>query len=172
MRVWKDIISGDEMLSDSFPMKTVFDDAGIEARARFITKKENDDCGIAANTEEGEEEAGAADDKTITVIDIVDALRLQEITLDKKSFMAYIKGYLKAIKEKLESSGKGDRVEAFQKGATGLVKELVSKWDEVQTFTGESGNWEAGLAFCYMKDQADDGPTFYYFNDGLKQEKY
>ncbi len=45
--------------------------------------------------------------------------------------MAYIKGYLKAVKEKLESSGKGARVEAFQKGATGLVKELVSKWDEV-----------------------------------------
>ena len=72
------------MLSDSFPMKLVYDDAAIEAKARFVTKKENDDCGIAANTEEGEEEAGAADDKTITVIDIVDALRLQEITLDKK----------------------------------------------------------------------------------------
>ena len=86
--------------------------------------------------------------------------------------MAYIKGYLKTIKEKLETSGKTDRVEAFQKGATALVKELVSKWDEVQVFTGESSNWEAGLAFCYVKDQADDGPTFYYFNDGLKQEKY
>jgi len=141
-------------------------------KARFVTKKENDDCGIAANTEEGEEEAGAADDKTITVIDVVDAMRLAEITLDKKSFMAYIKGYLKAIKEKLEASGKGARVEAFQKGATALVKELVGKWDEVQVFTGESGNWEAGLAYCYMKEQTDDGPTFYFFNDGLKSEKY
>ena len=84
MRVWKDLISGDEMISDSFAMKLVYEDAGIEARARFVTKKENDDCGIAANTEEGEEEAGGADDKTVTVIDIVDAMRLQEITLDKK----------------------------------------------------------------------------------------
>jgi hypothetical protein len=171
MRVWKDIISGDEMVSDSFSIVNVFDDAGLEVKAKFVTKKENDDCGIAANTEEGEEEA-AADDKTITVIDVVDAMRLAEITLDKKSFMAYIKGYLKAVKEKLESSGKGARVEAFQKGATALVKELVGKWDEVQVFTGESGNWEAGLAYCYMKDQSDDGPTFYFFNDGLKSEKY
>ena len=131
MRVWKDIISGDEMLSDSFPITTLYDDAALEAKARFVTKKENEDCGIAANTEEGEEEPAAADDKTITVIDIVDVLRLQEITLDKKGFMAYIKGYLKAVKEKLEASGKGARVEAFQKGATALVKELVSKWDEV-----------------------------------------
>ena len=113
MRVWKDIISGDEMLSDSFPITTLYDDAALEAKARFVTKKENEDCGIAANTEEGEEEPAAADDKTITVIDIVDVLRLQEITLDKKGFMAYIKGYLKAVKEKLEASGKGARVEAF-----------------------------------------------------------
>jgi hypothetical protein len=175
MRVWKDIISGDEMLSDSFPMKLIYDDAAIEAKARFVTKKENEDCGIAANADADDENPSAdaaVDDKTVTVIDIVDALRLQEITLDKASFMAYIKGYLKAVKEKLEASGKADRVAVFQKGATALVKELVGKWNEVQVFTGESGNWEAGLAYCYMKDQADDGPTFYLFNDGLKMEKY
>ena len=163
------------MVSDSFPMQLLFDDACIESKARFVSKKENEDCGIAANADADDENPtaeGAVDDKTITVIDIVDAMRLQEITLDKKSFMAYIKGYLKAVKEKLESSGKTARVEAFQKGATALVKELVSKWDEVQVFTGESGNWDAGLAYCYMKEQTDDGPTFYFFNDGLKMEKY
>ena len=138
------------MLNDSFPMKTVFDNAGIEVRARFITKKEIEDSGI----------------------DIVDAMRLQEITLDQEQFMAYIKGYLKAIKNKLEISGKGKRVEDFQKGATALVKQLRDEWDKVQIFTGKSGNWEAGFAFCYIKKQGDDGPTFYYFNDGLKQEKY
>ena len=116
------------MLSDSFPMKLIYDDAAIEAKARFVTKKENEDCGIAANADADDENPSAdaaVDDKTVTVIDIVDALRLQEITLDKASFMAYIKGYLKAVKEKLEASGKADRVAVFQKGATALVKELV-----------------------------------------------
>ena len=84
MRVWKDIISGDEMVTDAFPITYLHDECALEAKARFVTKKENDDCGIAANTEEGEEEAAVADDKTVTVIDVVDALRLQEITLDKK----------------------------------------------------------------------------------------
>lgn len=159
------------MVSDSFEYTQTIEDTCLEVKAKFVTKKENEDCGIAANTEEGEEEA-QADDKTVTVIDVVDAMRLQEITLDKKAFMAYIKGYLKAIKEKLEASGKTDRVATFQKGATVLVKELVGKWDEVQCFTGESGNWDAGLAYCYMKDQADAGPTFFFFLDGMKQEKY
>lgn len=171
MRVWKDIISGDEMCSDSYPFEEIFDGAGLEVKARFITKKENEDFGLKANTEEGEDES-QPDDKTVTVVDVVDAMRLQEITLDKKAFMAYIKGYLKSIKEKLEEKGKGDRVAAFQKGATDLVKSLVAKWDEVQCFTGESGNWDAGLAYCYMKDQADAGPTFFFFLDGMKQEKY
>lgn len=31
---------------------------------------------------------------------------------------------------------------------------------------------EAGLAYCYQKDDADAGPTFFFFLDGLRQEKY
>lgn len=171
MRVWKDIISGDEMVSDSYPYAEIYDGAALEVKGRFVTKKANEDFGVAANTDEGEDES-KPDDSTVTVIDVVDGMRLGEIELDKKSFMAYIKTYLKAIKEKLEAAGKGDRVAAFQKGATELVKHLVSKWDEVQVFTGESGDWEAGLAYCYQKEQTDAGPTFYFFLDGLKQEKY
>lgn len=116
MRVWKDIISGDEMVSDSFNYVELYDGAALEFKARFVTKKENDDCGVAANVDEDAEEGAKAeggDDKTVTVIDIVDALRLQEISLDKKGFMSYVKGYLKAIKEKLEAAGKADRVPIF-----------------------------------------------------------
>lgn len=159
------------MVSDSYPYAEMFEGAALEVKAKFITKKANEDFGLAANTEEGEDDS-KPDETTTTVVDVVEAMRLQEITLDKKSFMAYIKGYLKNIKEKLEASGKGDRTAAFQKGATELVKLLVSKWDEVQVFTGESGDWEAGLAFSFQKEQTDDGPTFYFFLDGMKQEKY
>ncbi len=80
--------------------------------------------------------------------------------------------YLKSIKERLETDGKADRVKDFMKGATQLVKHLIEKFDEVQIFTGEAGDWEAGFGYCYQKDQEDDGPTFFVFNDGLKEEKY
>ncbi len=116
MRVWKDIISGDEMVSDSFAYTELYDGAALEFKARFVTKKENDDCGVAANVDEDAEEGAKAEggnDNTVTVIDIVDALRLQEISLDKKGFMSYVKGYLKAVKEKLEAAGKADRVPVF-----------------------------------------------------------
>ena len=171
MRVWKDVLSGDEMVSDSYPYTEVFDGAGLEVKATFVSKNENESFGLKANTEEGEDDS-VPDTKTVTVIDVVDAMRLQEITLDKKGFMGYVKGYLKRVKESLEARGKADRVAGFQKGATDLVKLLVSKWDEVQTFTGENGDWEAGLAYSFQKEQTDAGPTFYFFLDGLKQEKY
>lgn len=170
MRVWKDIISGDEMVSDSFDYTEIFDGAGLEVKARFVTKKENEDFGLKANTDEGEDES-QPDDKTVTVIDVVDSLRLAEISLDKKGFMAYVKGYLKAIKEKLEASGKAERVAPFMKGATDLVKQLVGKWDEVQVWTGESGNWDGAFGYCYVKE-GEENPTFFFFLDGLKQEKY
>ena len=107
-----------------------------------------------------EEDGGAAGgDDVETVINIVEAHRLQEITLEKKVFMGYIKGtsisisylidYLKKVKAKLEENGKADRVATFQKGATAFVKHIVEKFDEIQFFTGETNDYEAGLAYCY-----------------------
>lgn len=120
----------------------------------------------------GEDDDEKPDDTKVTVIDVVDAFRLQEINLDKKGFMGYIKGYLKRVKEELEKAGKADRVPAFQKGATEFVKFLVGKFDEIQIFAGEQTDYEAGFAYCYYKEQTDDGPTFMYFADGMKEEKF
>ena len=39
-----------------------------------------------------DEDGGAPSDDSVTVIDIVDAFRLKEIELDKKSWTIYIKG--------------------------------------------------------------------------------
>ena len=118
------------------------------------------------------EEDEMPDDRSVTVIDLVDAFRLQEINLDKKGFMAYVKTYLKKIKETLETNGKADRVAPFQKGATELVKFIISKFDEIQIFSGESIDYDAGFAYCYYKEQTDAGPTFLFFLDGMRDEKY
>lgn len=47
MRVWIDLISGDEMVSDSYKMTKIFDDACLEVKAKFIDI--NDDVGIPSN---------------------------------------------------------------------------------------------------------------------------
>jgi hypothetical protein len=80
--------------------------------------------------------------------------------------------YLKKVKAKLEEAGKADRIPVFQKGATQLVKFILEKYDEVQIFTGESNDFDAGFAYCYYKEQTDAGPTFMFFADGMVEEKY
>lgn len=168
MKVYIDVISGDEMISDSYPHKLIFEDAVLEVKSRLTTKGQ-EDYGISNNDEEDGGAGGSSD--AVSVVDVVDAFNLQEITLEKKDFMTYIKQYLPKIKKHLEDTGKAARVPSFQKGATQLVKSLVEKWDEVQVFTGKEYNMEAGYAYCYYADQADSGPTFFYLVDGMREEK-
>jgi hypothetical protein len=101
---------------------------------------------VIANDEEGD---GTLDDGSTNVVDIVDAFSLQEITLSKGEWTAYVKTYLPKIKKHLEASGKSDRIATFQKGATLLVKHILEKFDEVQIFAGKGFDVEAGLAYCY-----------------------
>jgi hypothetical protein len=46
--------------------------------------------------------------------------------------MTFIKNFLKNLKTWLESNGKEDRVEAFQKGAQEFIKWAISKFDELE----------------------------------------
>jgi hypothetical protein len=48
MKVWMDILSGDEMVSDSYPYKTTFEGACLEIKSKLITKKNNEDFGISS----------------------------------------------------------------------------------------------------------------------------
>ncbi len=47
MKVWKDVLSGDEMLSDSYPHEFIHEDAILRVQSRLISKKGNEDFGIS-----------------------------------------------------------------------------------------------------------------------------
>ena len=85
--------------------------------------------------------------------------------------MAMLKAYLKKVVAHLKENGKEDRVKGFQAGATELVKFVMGKYDEMQIFMGQSMDAEAGLAFAYTMDGEMD-PTFLFFADGCKEEKF
>ena len=38
MKVWIDVFSGDEMVSDSYKSQMLFDDACLEVQAKYVTK--------------------------------------------------------------------------------------------------------------------------------------
>lgn len=165
MKVFKDLISGDELCSDSYPHQLIFEDACLEVKGRYVKKGGNQ---IAIASDDIIEE----DENAITVVDIVDSFQLNEIQMGKKDFMAYVKDFLKAVTERLDKTGKADRIPGFKKGATELVKLIISRFDEFQIYTGQSFNMEGALAFSYQKEQEDSGPTFMYFRDILREEKF
>ena len=69
MRVWIDLFSGDEMVSDSYKQTLIHNDACLEVQAKFVTKGSGN-IAIASDDVMSDEEGGE------TVINIVDAHQL------------------------------------------------------------------------------------------------
>jgi len=168
MKIFKDLISGDELFSDSFPMTTI-DDAVYEVQSKMITKTEgNYDIGANPSEEGGGEDEGF-DETKVTVDALIDASRLAQTSYDKKGYMAHIKTYMKVLLDKLKDT-KPDRVDAFQKGAQAFVKKVLGDFNNYDFYTGESMNMEGMVV---LKGYKEDGitPYFYFFIDGLLEEK-
>lgn len=165
MRVFIDYISGDEFFSDSYPHNMIFNDACIEASAKYVTKGA---VQVNLATDEAEEEQEGE-----TVVDIQDAFELNEVQgFSKAEFMTWAKGYLTKTTQKLKDLGKEDRVPGFKSGAVQLVKLIAGKWDEMQLFVGSKMDYNGAFCFSYQKNQEDEGPTFLFFADGLKDVKF
>jgi len=170
MKVFKDIFSGDELTSDALPFKYV-DGVAMLVETKNITKSLNANFDIGANpsSEEGATEE-SYDDAAVTVNNLVDNHHLVQTQYDKKAYMAHIKAYMKRLLEHLKVNNP-ERVEAFQKEAQEFVKKVLGKFEEYEFYTGEQMDPEAMVA---LKFYSEDGitPFFYFWKDGLKEEKY
>jgi len=178
MKVYTDIFTGDELLSDSYPMKLV-DDVYFEVEGKNITISHDiDEALIGGNketaTEGGEasaEEAGGNyDAASVTGINVVMNHKLVETPFDKASFKDWIKTYSKKLKEHLQENSP-NRVQPFQTGMTKVAKEILGKFDEYRFYLGENMNIDGLVVLQFYRE---DGitPVFVYFKDGLKEEKY
>lgn len=166
MLVYQDLLTGDELLSDSFPYKELHNGALWEVEGKWVVKGAVDfDIGANPSAEGGEDEG--VDDQTVKVVDIVDTFRLQEQpAFDKKQFVTYMKRYIKLLTAKLE----GEKQEEFKKNIEAATKYLLSMLKDLQFFVGESMHDDGSLVFAYYKEGATD-PTFLYFGHGLKEIK-
>jgi len=164
MLLYEDILTGDEIISDAFTLILV-DDIVYEVNCSTITIRPGADVDIGANPSAEEQEEGV-EDGAITVNNIVHNFRLQPTSFDKKSYLTYLKGYMKTIKAKLNP----DRVEAFEKGAAAYAKKIVANFKDFEFYTGESMNVEGLVALLNYRE---DGVTPYltFWKDGLKEVK-
>jgi hypothetical protein len=168
MIIFKDIITDDEIISDSYDVKLV-DNVVYEADCKKINiGGETFDTGANASAEEAEE---GADDNVETKIDVVYSFRLTETAFDKKSYLTYLKGYMKSVKAKLQEKGaSAEEVTAFEKGAAGYAKKIVANFKDYEFFTGESMNPDGMVVLLNYRE---DGVTPYVtvWKHGLTEMK-
>ncbi|KAH9943445.1 translationally controlled tumor-associated [Epithele typhae] len=167
MLLYSDVISGDEMFSDAFPVKEI-DDVAYEVDCSMITTKSGADVNIGANPSEdsGEE---ALEDGVETVNNVAFSFRLQTTSFDKKSYLTYLKGYMKAVKTHLQEHNPS-RVEAFEKAAQAFAKKIVGNFKDYEFYVGENMSPDGMVALLNYRE---DGvtPYFTFWKDGLKQTK-
>ncbi|CDO52539.1 hypothetical protein DV451_003057 [Geotrichum candidum] len=168
MIIYSDIIAGDELLSDAYDIKLV-DDVVYEVDSAQITIKPGADVDIGANpsAEDGGDEA--LEEGMITVNNVAYSFRLSETSFDKKSYITYIKGYMKRIKAKLAETDP-EAVSVFEKGAAAYVKKIVANFKDYEFFTGESMDPDGMVVLLNYRE---DGTTPYlvYWKHGLSEVK-
>ncbi|MBW0568275.1 hypothetical protein O181_107990 [Austropuccinia psidii MF-1] len=166
MIIFTDVVTNDEVFSDAFDSQTVLD-CLVEVNCEMITIKEGE-VDIGANAS-AEEQAEALEDGAQTVNNLVHTFRLQPTSFDKKTYLTYLKGYMKAIKSHLAESNP-DRVATFEKQAQEAAKKIVANFKDYEFYVGESMNPDGMVALLNYREDGTT-PFFTFWKDGLKEMK-
>ncbi|KAI5201877.1 hypothetical protein E4T39_05040 [Aureobasidium subglaciale] len=192
MLIYKDVITGDEMISDSYDLK-VTDNVIYEADCARITVGGDNigtsnshpqqlsrfdpqgltstslDIGANPSAEEGGDEG--ADDNTTSVIDVVHSFRLNETSFDKKSYLGHLKQYMKKVKESMkERNASDEEIKEFETGAQTFAKKVVGSFKDWEFFTGESMDPDGMVVLLNYRE---DGTTPYacFWKHGMTEMK-
>ncbi|KAK0753166.1 Mss4-like protein [Schizothecium vesticola] len=168
MIIFKDALTDDEIISDSFDMKEV-DGVAYEVDCQMIVEGAVQvDTGANASAEEAEE---GIEDEAVKVNNVVHSFRLQSTSFDKKSYLTYLKGYMKSVKKYLQEAGKSDEeVKDFETKAQGFAKKIIGNFKDYEFYTGESMNPDGMVVLLNYRE---DGTTPYVivWKHGLKEMK-
>ncbi|XP_037945451.1 translationally-controlled tumor protein homolog [Teleopsis dalmanni] len=171
MKIYKDIITGDEMFADTYKMKLV-DEVIYEVYGRLVSRTEGD-IQIEGFNPSAEEADEGTDSNVQTGVDVILNHRLQECFAfgDKKSFTLYLKDYMKKVLAKLEERAP-DQVDVFKTNMNKVVKEIMGRFKDLQFFTGESMDCDGMVAMCeYREINGESVPVLMFFKHGLDEEK-
>merc|ERR1711884_154194 len=162
--VQKCVFTKSELISDAFESEECFDGGVFKCKSEMVNKE-------AMKFDIGDSDD--VDDQDQMVNNIVDGFEYTAMTLKKGEFQAYIKKFMSKVKGHLETENP-DRVEAFMASAKKCVGYLLPKFADLEFYlTRDDECMEGHIAIaCWDDVENDTAPTFYYFKDALKGEKY
>merc|ERR1711997_325574 len=171
MKIFEDVFSNDEMFSDTYPLK-LKDDCLWEITCKHISRTQDDIqlAGANASAEEADEGTDAASESGV---DVVLNHRLCETGFgSKKDYTVYLKDYMKKVVKYLEENDRKDEVDGFKTNISGVMKDLLGKFKDLQFFTGESMDAEAMIMMVEYRDvDGEERPILMGFKHGLREVK-
>lgn len=172
MLIYNCVFCNDEMCSDSYPMKMLHDGVIMEVDAATIKEGGGiDDALIGGNASaEGEDADAGADDGAVMGINVIMNARLATTQFTKKDFQTFMKGFMKKVLAHLEKENP-DRVAPFKKGAQAAFKEILGSFKDWEFYTGENMDPDGSLALLNYREDGVS-PYFWFFKDGLNEEKF
>lgn len=175
MRIYKDIITGDELFTDTNKINLI-DDCLYEVFCSHITRKQGEIVLAGANpSAEGEDADGGTDETVESGLDLVLNQQLQSTSFDKDSYMTYLKTYAKSLKEKwAELEYSPEQIEEDQKKFMQAVKLIRPKLKEAEFYMGESCNVDGMVAVLEYRDKPDgsgEQAIMLFFKQGVQDEK-
>merc|ERR1712243_15423 len=173
MKIYKDVFSGDELFSDTYPIKVV-DDVLYEVTGKHITRSQGEIQleGSNASAEGGDDEGSESTSES--GVDIILNHRLTETGFgSKKDYMVYLKDYMKKVVKHLEDNDRAGEVDTFKTKINGVMKDLLGRFKDLQFFTGESMDAEAMILILdYKEVDGEEKPILMAFKHGITEEKY
>lgn len=171
MLLFEDVFSGDELFTDTYPMK-LRDDCLWEITGKHIsrTQEEIHLAGSNASAEEADEGTDAASESGV---DVILNHRLVETGFgSKKDYTVYLKDYMKKVVKHLEDNDQKDQVESFKTNISKVMKELLGKFKDLQFYQGESMDADAMiLVLEYKEVDGEEKPILMAFKHGLREVK-
>nr|G3LU44.1 RecName: Full=Translationally-controlled tumor protein homolog; Short=LiTCTP; AltName: Full=Histamine-releasing factor; Short=HRF [Loxosceles intermedia]AEN55462.1 translationally controlled tumor protein [Loxosceles intermedia] len=171
MIIFKDLLTGDEMFTDSSKYKVV-DGCLYEVECRHISRRHGDIQLDGANPSQ-EEADEATDDIVESGLDLVLNQRLIETGFSKNDYKVYLKGYTKALQDKWKEMEKSEsEINEAKTKLTEAVKKVLPKLSDLQFFMGESSNPDGLIALLeYRQVDEKEVPIMMFFKHGLDEEK-
>jgi len=159
------------MFSDTYKMKLV-DNVIYEVYGKLIQRKQGD-VQIDGFNPSAEEALDGTDESVESGVDVVLNHRLCETFAfsDKKQYTLYLKDYMKKLVEQIEKKNP-EQVNEFKANMTKVMKDLLSRFKDMQFFTGESMDVDGMLALLEYRDiDGESVPVLMFFKHGLDEEK-
>eukprot|EP00818_Percolomonas_sp_WS_P008217 CAMPEP_0117453556 /NCGR_PEP_ID=MMETSP0759-20121206/10289_1 /TAXON_ID=63605 /ORGANISM="Percolomonas cosmopolitus, Strain WS" /LENGTH=164 /DNA_ID=CAMNT_0005246601 /DNA_START=288 /DNA_END=782 /DNA_ORIENTATION=- len=159
MIIYEDALSGDEVCSDVYKTKELFNGHVLAVESQMVGINEEGDI------------AQEGDDVTAEVNQIVHAHNLTPFPLKFKEWQSTLKPFLGAVIKKLDEEGKDEEYKnSFKKAVMAFVGDVKAKMKkDKEAFEFFRGPKLADNALVIPMDWGEDEstPTLYYFKDAL-----